>query len=210
MINSVAFSPDGSQVLTGECKNDIFSGAAVRLWDMATGSLIRTIISQSWFITSMAFSPDGSRVLIGSASGTASLWDASTGEGVASFSPGYVFNPEVGSVSFSPDGRMILVASDYTRLWDVTTKVLIRTFPTTSCVAFSSDGHMVFAGFKLWDTATWAVLRTFDNTLGISSVVFSPDGKKVLTGTSSGTAMLWDITGGPKNAADSAAWTLME
>ncbi len=73
-VRSVAFSPDGSRVLSGSADNTI------KLWDAATGALIRTFEGHSDQVRSVAFSPDGARVLSGSSDKTIKLWDAATGE----------------------------------------------------------------------------------------------------------------------------------
>ncbi|NQT21513.1 MAG: hypothetical protein HQ592_17545, partial [Planctomycetes bacterium] len=67
-VSSVAFSPDGTQVLTGS--------KAAKLWDAATGKCIRTLTGDTSLVLSVAFSPDGTQVLTGSWDGTAKLWPA--------------------------------------------------------------------------------------------------------------------------------------
>jgi WD40 repeat protein len=57
----------------------------LRLWDTATGQLIRVFEGHSGAVRAVAFSPDGTRVLSGSYDNTAKLWDAATGELLHSF-----------------------------------------------------------------------------------------------------------------------------
>ena len=78
-VLSVAFSPDGSKVLTGSDDN------TAKLWDVSTGTVIRTFTGHTDYVISVAFSPDGSKVLTGSSDDTAKLWDVSTGTEIRTF-----------------------------------------------------------------------------------------------------------------------------
>jgi len=60
VVSAVAFSSDGGRVLSGSHDN------TVKLWDAATGALIRTFEGHSREVYSVAFSPDGTRVGSGS------------------------------------------------------------------------------------------------------------------------------------------------
>ena len=73
-VTSVAFSPDGSRIVSGS--NDV----TIRLWDVSTGQQIgEPLTGHSSYVNSVAFSPDGSLIVSGSENETIRLWDVSTG-----------------------------------------------------------------------------------------------------------------------------------
>ena len=190
-VSSVVFSPDGARLLSGS------EDKTMKLWDAATGRLIRTLEGHTDYINSVAFSPDGARVLSGSNDQTMKLWDVTTGALVRTFEGQ---SGSIVSVAFSPDGKRVLSGSDDTtmKLWDATTGNLLRTFKNTSyvgSVAFSPDGAYVLSGdgyagdadsdhkIRLWDATSGALVRTFDGHSGqVGGIAFSPDGARVLSG----------------------------
>ena len=194
-VKSVAFSPDGAQVLTGSDDD------TAKLWDASSGLEVRSFEGHTDFVNSVAFSPDGTQVLTGSDDTTAKLWDAASGSEIRTFQG---HTDAVNSVAFSPDGTQILTGSIDTtaKLWDANTGTEIRSFTghtgVVTSVAFSPDGTQVLTGSddttaRLWVTGTGAEIRSFAGHTGVvTSVTFSPDGAKVLTGSSDTTARIWD------------------
>jgi WD40 repeat protein len=198
-VTSVAFSPDGTRILTGS------SDKTARLWDVATGKTVATLDGHTSGVSLVAFSPDGARILTGSWDKTARLWDAATGKMLA---PLEGHTDTVTSVAFSRDGTRVLTGSyDKTaRLWDSATGKMLITFEghksSVVAVAFSPDGARVLTGSddntaRLWDAATGKMIAPLEGHTGaVTAVAFSPDGARVLTGSNDKTARLWDAATG--------------
>ena len=77
-VLSVAFSPDGTKIVSGS------DDKTVRVWDAATGQPVHEepLTGHTDYVTSVAFSPDGTKIVSGSWDNTVRIWDASTGQPV--------------------------------------------------------------------------------------------------------------------------------
>jgi WD40 repeat protein len=154
-----AFSPNGRMVASAGTLDN-----TVKLWDVASGRLIWTLVGHTKEILSIAFSPDGRTVLSGSRDGTARLWELSSGRLRHSF-PGQdekddPYHGEVEAVAFSPDGRTVMTGtSRVLKHWNAASgKVLKSTAARAVFDAFSPDRRLVAmassAGPVLWDTVS--------------------------------------------------------
>jgi WD40 repeat protein len=171
---SVAFSPDGRLLASGSCGQGagfLCTQGEIRLWEVASGSEVRTLEGHTQSVNSVAFSPDGRLLASGSCGqgnyiiictqGEIRLWEVASGREVRSLSG---HTSWVNSVAFSPDGRLLASGSH-----DKT--------------------------IKLWEVASGREVRSLTgHTDDVNSVAFSPDGRLLASGSDDETIKLWDIS----------------
>jgi WD40 repeat protein len=152
------------------------------------------------------FSPDGRRLVTVWSMGRVGLWDAATGQQIASLDtrqqPSYLdtlypnFGPVSALVDFSPDGRKVATAffeeKDYlAHIWDADTGKPLAVLhghdnPILS-IRFSPDGRRLAtasldATARIWDADSGAELRRIGSPLcSFAGAEFSPDGRFLLT-----------------------------
>jgi WD40 repeat protein len=210
---SVAYSPDGTYVVSGSLDK------SVRLWQTSgEGSEGRYFDGHSGSVFSVAFSPMGNLIASGSHDRTVRLWntDGSTAR-ILEAHEGSVF-----ATAFSPDGRWLASGSaDKTvKIWDVKSGKLLATLTghrdTVTSLSFSLDGRWLASGskdttVKLWDMSKGTELGYFEgHDAGVCSVAISPDGRRLLSGSMDKSAKLWDMASGEyiKNLRGNADWVL--
>jgi WD40 repeat protein len=197
-VSSVAFSPDGNQVLSGACDR------TVKLWDRLTGEELLCCRGHQSIVTSVAFGSMGRRALSGSWDGTVRLWDLETGRRLKQFD-GHV--GKVQCVAFSLDGRYGASGSDdrTIRLWDLQGGEEVRRFDGHKDIVFSiafwvGDRILSVGGrtIYIWDQNNGRQLHCSSElpSTGQSLSWFDLAGRKhLLVGTEKDGLSLWRLPG---------------
>jgi WD40 repeat protein len=179
--------------------------AETALRKVLEGPLEHLILHHGGPVYVAAFSPDGKRIVTASADKTARVWDASTGQLIATLTG---HTGPVNDASFSPDSTRIVTASqdNSARVWDASSGNLLATLNGHTAevrkAMFSPDGtHIVTAASdntaRVWDAQSGALLETLSGHTGaVYTARFSRDGKLVVTASDDHTARVWDAATG--------------
>ncbi|KAH7316397.1 quinon protein alcohol dehydrogenase-like superfamily [Rhizoctonia solani] len=199
-INSLALSPDGSQVVIG-C-----SDATLSILSAHNGAFhVGPVQTHARGIGSVAFSPDGGRVVSGS-SGDVQVWNARNGTPIAGPFQGHIGS--VNSVSFSPDGTRVISGGRDSgiRIWnayDGTPLLHMNHVDLVRCVVFSPNGALIASSssdhtIQLWNAYDGTFARPrFQGHMGqVQCLAFTPDGTRLVSGSTDYTVRVWNIPDG--------------
>ncbi|KAE9399686.1 WD40 repeat-like protein [Gymnopus androsaceus JB14] len=197
-VNAVAFSHDGTHIVSGSLDK------SVRMWDAATGQGLLTLEGHTGTVISVAFTPNGAQIVSGSYDNTVRVWDVRTGR------KPYTLEGHQGviySVACSPDSKKIISGSmDQTvHVWDVKTRQVRRALgghaDSVLCVAFSPDHKQIASGsrdrtVRVYNVQTGVIVHVLRGHTGmVCCIAYSGDGK-IASGSDDGTVHIWDAKTG--------------
>jgi WD40 repeat protein len=126
MVRGLVFSRDGTRLYSGGgnefAVKDLEKEGSIKVWDSATGQVVRTLAGHLIAVRCLSLSPDGTRLLSCGGTGksldcTVRLWDLDSHKQLKCF-PGH--KTLVTGVAFAPDGQhAVSVSFNQTILWDL-------------------------------------------------------------------------------------------
>ena len=209
------FSPDGARFIA------LSLDERVKVCDALTGKTVLSLDghatrkpgdffgSGSFGLKSASYSADGTRIVTASDDKTARVWDAKTGDQLASLKlTGWANSAESNS-----DGTRVVTASEgkVVKVWDTKTNSELFTLSipsddpknpaTVSFAAFTPDGkRIVTVGnhVRFWDALTGDELLVLEKRTAsfVRWVAFSPDGTRMITAGGEQTPKVWDVATG--------------
>lgn len=168
-VDSVAFLPDSARFISStDC-----GGPYLVCWDTKDEN-IRSIWSKGLGgFYRVAFSSDGTRIVSVGYECVISMWDSYSGKRIGASWHWQAHGGFVDAITVSLDGEHVVISSE----------CALRLFGVKSGSAVGLEFGELWRGRRgRWD-------RHNDK---IGSVAFSPDGRKVASGSSRGTVCLWD------------------
>jgi WD40 repeat protein len=199
-VRAVGFVPGGKLLASAG------TDQTVRVWDLATGEQRLCLEgSPKGLLYALAISPDGKTLAAGDYSdGSVYVWDLGTGKRLHALDLGKQFGQGVMCLAISPDGRILAAgeqARDRVRCWETATGRKVVDFAAhkqgVHSLAFAPDSRtLASAGWgdltvRLWDVELGVSLGEWPCDSGQGVVTYSPDGKTLAWGGSTG-IRLWE------------------
>jgi WD40 repeat protein len=205
-VTGAVHLPDRRHIVT--CSDD----GSLRLWNLESGSQI----GNDWRdepentevktrVNAISLSPNGKTIASVNGDGTVKMWDVETGKVIA------IWTEHAGCLCWSPNGeRMVSGGYGTAKVWHVesgkTALGPIETGQSVCAVAYSPDGTKIATGgydeyaVKIWDSTTGELLRVSalvlrgHNHHGVSSLAWTSDGQKLISGHHFGTIRICDTS----------------
>ncbi len=198
-VTSVVFDPQGHTLASGSVDG------TVKLWEAASGQLLRSLDGHTRVVRSVAFDRRGRTLASGNTDDTVQLWDVASGQMLHSLD-GHIDG--VNCVAFDRLGRTLASGSrDRTvKLWEVTSGKQLHSLDghedTVLSVTFDAQGHSLASAswdntVKLWEVASGELLYSLDgHTNTVCGVAFDPQGRMLASGSYDNTIKLWEAASG--------------
>ncbi|KAF3221847.1 hypothetical protein TWF679_007062 [Orbilia oligospora] len=179
-VESVAFSPDGTWLASGDRDGTII------VWDAVSGEEIKQLKGHRYSIQTIIFSFDGNRLVSVSKYGEIIHWDVATGEEMKRLE-----GKDSRMLVFSIDGKQLVTVSFNRTItfWDMVTAEKVKQLKIgiggVQAATLSLDGTWLalsqYGMVGLWNSATKEEVRRLKGDIGsVEAMAFSSDSERLM------------------------------
>ncbi|TGV04837.1 WD40 domain-containing protein [Flavivirga rizhaonensis] len=204
-VRSIKFNNDNNKLLS-------VSNKIVKIWNVKTGQLSKTLNEPDFRFKCASFSPDGNKIVTGSYHKSVKIWDTNSGDLLKSTprlpdtSLDEMQETEIIAASFNPEGNKVITTSrKATTIRDAKTMALLDSLYMPNSwiqdIKFIPNGEeigiLIGKYVKIWNPKTNEVSQIFkEDTTNIGSSSFSTGGKKIVSWFREGTIQIWNAETG--------------
>jgi len=168
-VTSITFLSDGRVLASGS------SDKSIRLWTVADGKEIATLAAHNAKVQAVAATRNGKRLASGDKTGVALLWDVETRKVLQTLKGG---KGDANALAFSPDGKTLAVGGG----------------------GYDEKTEKGWGEIRLHDVAAGKAPVLLEGLkTGVTSLAFTPDGKKLASCSANGSVVLWDVDSARKH-----------
>ncbi len=208
VVNSVAFSRNGRWLVAATGTRAYADPSSARVWEVATGKPATPPLPHPATVWGAVFTADGRLVITGGHDGVIRYWESATGKLAAE---PLRISAEITALAISSDGSKLAIGcgNGDPYVYSISDRKLIspalrhsgrsadQGSPPVRAIAFHPDGAWLATGRTASIGHVWEWLPGKQAPLVhldyVNSVDFSPDGRRLITGSDDRQARIWDL-----------------
>lgn len=201
-VGSLTITPDGQTLICGGSRGGNYPNLdlPIKMWNLQTGQLVRTLHGHTYTVNSVIISPDGQTLVSQSYCFSTKVWDLHTGQELNRFNMP-PRQPWIDSLAISPNGQNIVsgIQDGSIKVWDVLTGQIIQTFQGSSPSVITPDGKILVTGsvnntIKVWNVQTGQELCTLQgHSSQVKHIAISHDQQTIVSYSADNTIQVWGI-----------------
>lgn len=200
-INAIAYSPDGSRVISAS------DDGKIKIWDVVSGFCLTTFSEHTSSVTDIKFAKKGQVLFSASLDGTIRAWDLIRFRNFRTFTA--TERVQFNSLAVDPSGEIVVAGSQDTfeiYVWSVQTAQLLDSLTghegPISCLSFGRENSILASSswdktIRIWDIfGRSQLVEPIEIHSDVLSLTMRPDSNEVAVSTLDGHIAIFEVESG--------------
>ena len=220
-VDLLTFSPNNEYLAIGYSDGFVHVNARIKVLEIETGKIIKTLSGHKDKIKAIKYSPDGAYLATNSQDDTVKLWEVTSGKCISTIQDIVTDMLGRASIIYSPDGVYLTTChkDNSIKLWELTTGHCVKTLTAkkldgysdpylTASMVYSPDGLYLTCGLvdgtiRIWEIATETCVKIltekkltediYEYLSPIDSIAYNPDGQYLASCSWDKTIKVWQV-----------------